>query len=401
MEYREAVRLAPEGADSAMAHCRLGEALIAQGRYSDAELANRNAIRADPCLAAAHTGLGWALRQLGARAEAEHEFRTGIALDASGTEGHLGLGTLLQDAMQYPAAEAEFREAIRLDRSSGTAHRALGRLLASTGRHPEAEVEFRAAIGLQPGGDTGAEEDLAALDREIGDPIKIWGRWAAALRQRGRQRLALASPAVLLRSPRARPLRRILAGLVDIVFIPMIALAITAQFSLWAMATAAAVSYALNGYLEGCNGQSVGKMLGGLHTIHRATGERIGGGKGVLRRLLHALDYPYFVGFVVGLASGRTFADRIMGTRVVWNPAWVTTTCAPEIAALELKDYMNLTRKVCRMLLISWLLYALMADVTDPDKPGRHTPRIILGLWNLLFGSDWRRPASDEEEEYA
>lgn len=206
---------------------------------------------------------------------------------------------------------------------------------------------------------------------------------------------------MLLRSPRARPLRRILAGLVDIVFIPMVALAFTAQYGRWALAAAVAATYALNGYLEGWKGQSVGKMLGGLHTIHRVTGERIGGGKGALRRLLHALDDPLIVGYVVGLASGRTFADRIMGTEVVWNPTWVTTTSTQEIAALERKDYVNLRRRTCRLLLISWLVAGLMADLTDPDKPGRHTPRIIMGLWKLMFGRHWRRPASEEEEECA
>jgi hypothetical protein len=126
-------------------------------------------------------------------------------------------------------------------------------------------------------------------------------------------------------------------------------------------------------------------MLSGLHTIHRATGERIGGGRGALRRLLHALDSPFAVGYVVGLASGRTFADRIMGTEVVWNPRWVTTTSAQEIAALERKDYEILKRRTLRFTLISLLLTALMIDVMDSDKPGRHTPKIIVRLWQLLF----------------
>jgi tetratricopeptide (TPR) repeat protein len=433
IEYREAVRLALEGApNSAMAHCRLGEALAAQDRHVDAEVAFREAIRADPGLVVAHMGLGWALRQLGTRAEAEQEFRTGIALDASGAEGHLGLGSLLLDATRYPEAEAEFREAIRLAPSSAAAHGALGRLLASTGRHSEAAAEFRAVIGLQPGGDTVAEEALASLEPEIGDLTKTWGYRAVALRQRGRwrrhgqrdrpsarpgvrrragrgtwppvgpdgrvhRRRDPATPAVLLRSPRARPLRRILAGFVDVVYIPMIVLPFTNRHGLWATVVALAVIYALNGYLEGRTGQSVGKRLGGLHTIRHATGEHTGGGKGAMRRLLHALDSPFLVGYVVGLASGRTFADWIMGTSVVWNPTWVTTTSAQEIAALERKDYKILKRRILRLTLIYLLLTWLIVDATDPDKPGRHSPKIIRWLWRLLFGKHWRRSAFEEE----
>ncbi len=434
IEYREAIRLTPEGAlAGAMARCRLGEALAAQGRCSEAQFAYRDAIRADPGLAAAHTGLGWALRQSEARAEAEQEFRTGIAIDAGGSEGHLGLGALLQDATRYAEAEAEFRTAIRLDSSSVAAHRALGRLLASTGRHPEAEAAFRAVIGLQPGDDTGAQEDLAALEREIGNLTKTWGYRAAAFRQRHRERKrehqdlpsarprarrqarrgtwppagphgrvhrrrGPASPAVLLRSPRARPLRRILAGLVDVVFIPMIAFPYTIQYGRWAAIAAVAVIYALNGCLEGWRGQSVGKLLGGLHTIHHATGERIGAGKGTVRRLLHALDSPFLVGYAVGLASGRTFADWIMGTEVVWNPAWVTTTSAEKIAALEQKDYKILKRRLRRLLLGYFLLSLLMLDLADPDHPGRHSFWIGGRLWRLLFGRRRRRPAFQRDE---
>jgi hypothetical protein len=119
---------------------------------------------------------------------------------------------------------------------------------------------------------------------------------------------------------------------------------------------------------------------------------------GALRRLLHALDSPFLVGYVAGLASGRTFADRIMGTEVVWNPAWVTTTPAQAIAALERKDYNILKRRVRRFLLINLLLTLLMLDLSDPDKPGRHSPKIIMGGWRLLFEERGRRPAVAEEE---
>jgi hypothetical protein len=77
----------------------------------------------------------------------------------------------------------------------------------------------------------------------------------------------------------------------------------------------------LNGLLEGVTGQSIGKALFGLYTIRAGTGEFTGSGTGIYRRVLHVLDtLPVCAGWVTGLATGRTFADRIVGTVVVRRP---------------------------------------------------------------------------------
>jgi Tfp pilus assembly protein PilF len=341
-EYREAVRLAP---GSAPACCRLGESLYLQGRYIEAEIAFRDAIRSDPGMAVARIGLGWALRQLRETAEAEKAFRDGISLDAGSADAHTGLGSVLWDAKRYAEAEAEFREAVRMDPSNAGAHRSLGRLLSSMNRHSEAQAEFRVAIKLEPG-DVDAQQDLAEMKRDTGNPMKA--RYYRAAFERQERRAGLKSgkrvttpPAILLRSPRARPLRRFLAGFVDIYMIPALFL-----FNLGYLSIAmGATVYVFNGYLEGKTGKSFGKALTGLHTIHGKTGKYLGGGKGILRRVLLVVDYIMVVGFIIGLFTGQTFTDAVMGTVVVWRPTWVTTKSKRKTAALERANYRRLRRR--------------------------------------------------------
>jgi Tfp pilus assembly protein PilF len=341
-EYREAVRLEP---GSALAHCRLGESLYSQGRYIEAEIVFRDAIQSDPGTVVARTGLGWALRQLSQNAEAEKAFRDGISLDAHSADAHTGLGAVLWDAKQYAKAEAEFGKAIRIDPNNAGAHRGLGRLLSSMNRHSEAQAEFRAAIRLEPG-NVDAQQDLTGMERDIGNRVKERYYRAAFERRERRKggRPTTMPPAILLRSPRARPLRRFLAGFVDIYMVPGWTLFFLSAVGYQGIVMGAAV-YVLNGYLEGKTGKSFGKALTGLHTIHGRTGKYIGGSKGVLRRVLLIVDYILIVGFIMGLFTGQTFADAVMGTVVVWRPSWVTTKSKRKMAALERANYRRLWRR--------------------------------------------------------
>jgi tetratricopeptide (TPR) repeat protein/uncharacterized RDD family membrane protein YckC len=342
--YREAVRLEP---GSALACCRLGESLYVQGRYIEAENAFRDAVRSAPGMAALHTWLGRALCQLRENAEAEKAFMHAVSLDAHSADGHTGLGEVLLGANRYAEAEAEFREAIRIDLSSARAHRGLGRLLSSMNRHSEAQAEFRAAIRLEPG-NANADQELTETEKDAVSLIKAGYRRITASRQQDRRerpkrrKRPTTSPAVLLRSPRARPLRRFLAGFVDIYMIPAWCVLFLSGY--WGIVIGTSV-YAFNGYLEGKTGQSVGKMLTGLHTIHGKTGKYIGGGKGVLRRVLLVADYLTVVTFLIGLFKGQTIADALMGTVVVWRPTWVTAKSKRKMAALERSNYRRLRRR--------------------------------------------------------
>jgi uncharacterized RDD family membrane protein YckC len=74
----------------------------------------------------------------------------------------------------------------------------------------------------------------------------------------------------------------------------------------------------VNAWHEGSTGQTLGKKIMNLYVIDSKTGSFIGGASGIGRHLLHFLDaLPLGLGYLVGLVTGRTFADRIMGTVVV------------------------------------------------------------------------------------
>jgi len=79
--------------------------------------------------------------------------------------------------------------------------------------------------------------------------------------------------------------------------------------------------YFFNAWHEGETGQTLGKKAMNLYVIDSRTGTFIGGPSGIGRHLLHLLDaLPLGLGYIVGLATGRTFADRILGTIVVAAP---------------------------------------------------------------------------------
>jgi Flp pilus assembly protein TadD len=327
-EYREAMRLS---SDDPWPPTNLGSLLRDQGRQAEAETAFRAAIRASPGHSSAHSGLGLALVDQEKRTEAEAAFREAIGCDPGNTDAHRGLGCVLWEAHRHPEAEEAFRTAIRLDPSHAWTHNNLGSLLAvDDGRLAEAEAEFRTAVSLDPA-NADARRNLAAITRGTAGPQAgpddaarylpgpLW-RW------RGSRQAKVRIPpgAAALRAwPPARARHRFFAGAFDygpwvlLVFLFGPATVLTDPFTI----SMVLVYLLFNGLLEGISGQSIGKALFGLYTVRSGTGEFIGGGAGMYRRVLHVLDtLPLGAGWVAGLVTGRTFADRIAGTVVVRRP---------------------------------------------------------------------------------
>lgn len=74
------------------------------------------------------------------------------------------------------------------------------------------------------------------------------------------------------------------------------------------------------GVLQGGTGQSVGKKVLGTRLVAATTGEPIGFGMSFGRYFVHILDgIPCYLGYLWPLwdKENRTFADMILGTRVV------------------------------------------------------------------------------------
>jgi tetratricopeptide (TPR) repeat protein len=140
-----------EAASKVGKYVKTGDDLHAQGRYADAEIAFREAIRLDPESASAHNGLGFALREMGQYPEAETALRKATLFDPGMAGAHKCLGRVLQDSGRHQEAEAAFLQAIHLNPSDANAHNGLGNVLRDLGRYPKAEAAYREAIRLNPG----------------------------------------------------------------------------------------------------------------------------------------------------------------------------------------------------------------------------------------------------------
>jgi uncharacterized RDD family membrane protein YckC len=144
--------------------------------------------------------------------------------------------------------------------------------------------------------------------RPYGDQVADW--WAASGNGASR-RLAGPDAATLLSYPRTGMWRRVGAALIDYLL---------ASAAL-ALGPVSLLVICLYGYFEGTTGQTLGKKALGIYTIRADTGEFIGGATGIGRKLLHFLDtLALFTGWIIGLITGRTYADRIIGTVVVRRP---------------------------------------------------------------------------------
>lgn len=76
-----------------------------------------------------------------------------------------------------------------------------------------------------------------------------------------------------------------------------------------------------NQWVMGTTGQSLGKKAVGIYLVSETTRQPVGGWTGIGRYFLHLLDsFALCIGWIVGLATGQTFADRIVHTVVVAKP---------------------------------------------------------------------------------
>ena len=131
-------------------HNLLGIALAAGGKFDEAIVEFREALRLEPDSARTHWNLGAALASHGAREEAIERLRRSVQLDASNGQAHYDLAVTLFAARQLEGAVDEFRAAVRLMPDSVEAHNNLGIALASQGKLDEAIDEFQRTLTLQP-----------------------------------------------------------------------------------------------------------------------------------------------------------------------------------------------------------------------------------------------------------
>jgi tetratricopeptide (TPR) repeat protein len=159
----------------------LGQALNAQGRRAEADVAYQQAIRLDGMSALARVGLGELRIAEGLGEQAAHEFELALRRQPSLVPAHLGLGNAL--ALQDRNVEALecYEQALALKPRLPEAEYAAGFALARLGRLQEGETRYRRALTLRP--------DFAAAWVSLGSLLRDRGqdRWASAALHRAVQ----------------------------------------------------------------------------------------------------------------------------------------------------------------------------------------------------------------------
>ncbi|MBM4017083.1 MAG: tetratricopeptide repeat protein [Planctomycetes bacterium] len=146
--FRHAIDVVPA---SAIAHCNLGTALMAQGRLDEAVFHLREAVRILPGYSMAHDSLGVALTEQGQWDEAMRCFRTAIRLEPERALPRSNLAGALLHLGRPAEAIQHLREAVRLDPDLPDAHYNLAVASVAEGRPQEAIAHAREALRLKPG----------------------------------------------------------------------------------------------------------------------------------------------------------------------------------------------------------------------------------------------------------
>ncbi len=170
-----AVSAAAEGSSlQGSAWVALGQALNAQHRSPEADVAYNHAIRLDGMNVLARVGLGELRIAEGLGEQAVREFELALQRQPSLVTAHLGLGNALALQDRNIDALKCYEQALALKPRLPEAEYAAGFVLARLGRPQEAETRYRRALTMRP--------DFAAAWVSLGSLLRERGRdaWASA-----------------------------------------------------------------------------------------------------------------------------------------------------------------------------------------------------------------------------
>ncbi len=141
------LRMTPDFADG---HCNLGNALMREGKVSEAIGQYEQAVRIKPDYVEAHNNLAMALAQTGRLEEAIAQFEQVLRFRPDLAEAHVNLATALVYVGRAPEAIAQCEQALRIKPDYPEAHYTLGTALEKAGRVPEAIQHYQQALKLRP-----------------------------------------------------------------------------------------------------------------------------------------------------------------------------------------------------------------------------------------------------------
>jgi tetratricopeptide (TPR) repeat protein len=154
---------------------QLGNALMENRQFPQAEAVLREAAGLAPDEPAAWGTLGWVLWQQDKGKEARTDLERATGLDPELPELHNNLANVDWGTGDQVAAEQQFREALRIEPGVAEWRLNLARVLATRGEIPEARFQFEQAIRLKP--------DHAEARLDYGRLLADRSEFAAAIRQ--------------------------------------------------------------------------------------------------------------------------------------------------------------------------------------------------------------------------
>jgi len=163
-------------------HFLLGNDLLAQRHYTEAEIAYRKSLEIEPDNFDASHNLASALEGKGDRTEAIKQYREAFALHRSLEEGVqclTNIGVILKKSRDLEEAVVVCREAVELDPKSGKAWKLYGNVLALLGKFEAADEALDKAVKLL---------------RSANDKVAALNSWGVVLEQLpGRKQDAIAA----------------------------------------------------------------------------------------------------------------------------------------------------------------------------------------------------------------
>jgi predicted CXXCH cytochrome family protein len=170
-QFEEAARREP----TAYRLVQLGNALMENRQFPQAEAALRRAVALSPDEPSGWATLGWVLWQQDKGPEARTDLERAVALDPDMPEVHNNLANVEWGTGDQAAAEQQFREALRIQPGIADWRLNLARVLATRGEIPEARFQFEQAIKLKP--------DSAEARLDYGHLLVDRNELAAAIQQ--------------------------------------------------------------------------------------------------------------------------------------------------------------------------------------------------------------------------
>jgi Flp pilus assembly protein TadD/predicted AlkP superfamily phosphohydrolase/phosphomutase len=164
-EFRAALQVAPKHSAVLV---NLALVLRLQGRTEEAASVLRSALEFPEVFYAAGLNLAEIAYESGDLEGAEHQLREILRREPDSADARTTLGLVLEARGDRGGAEAEYRRAAELDRSSASARNSLGNLAKRRGMLDEAERWYREAIEVDPYF-MGAYNNLALVFQERGD----------------------------------------------------------------------------------------------------------------------------------------------------------------------------------------------------------------------------------------